>query len=67
MQELIAELLWKNEEISHVVACLCNDNPGYQSARREYDKIVSQVQDLIGYDLCNQLLERLAEYDRYEA
>ena len=66
MQELFAELFWKNEEISHAVACLCKDIPGYQSAQRECNQILSQVQELIGFELCDQLLDRLTECSRYE-
>ena len=66
MQELFTELLWKNEEISHAVACLCEDVPGYQAAQRECDEIVSQVQEIIGFELCDQLLTRLGECSRYE-
>lgn len=66
MQELFAKLFWENEEVSHAVACLCEDIPGYQSAKKEYDKIVSQVQEIIGPELCIQLQDRLTEYNRYE-
>ena len=59
MQELFAKLFWKNEEISHAVACLCEDIPGYQTAKAEYEQVLSQVQEIIGFELCNQLLERL--------
>lgn len=66
MQELFAKLFWPNGEISRAVACLCEDIPGYQSAREECNKIVSQVQEIIGFELCSQLLERLTELDGYE-
>lgn len=66
MQELFAELFWENEEISHAVACLCEKVPGYRSAQAEYDRLVSQVREIVGFELCNQLLERLTEYSRYE-
>lgn len=66
MQELFAELFWPNEEISHTVACFCEGIPGCQAARQEYNKIVSQVQEIIGFELCNQLLDRLTEYSKYE-
>ncbi|WP_251316173.1 hypothetical protein [Flintibacter muris] len=66
MQALFAELFWPNEEISQAVACLCEDIPGYQSAREEYNKIVSQLQEIIGFELCSQLSERLTELDGYE-
>lgn len=66
MQDLFAQLFWENEEVSHAVACLCEDIPGCQSAKAEYNRVLSQVQSIIGYELCNQLLERLAEYSQYE-
>ena len=66
MQELFAELFWENEEISHAVACLCDKIPGYHSAQAEYDKLVSQVREIVGFELCNQLLEQLTEYSLYE-
>lgn len=66
MQELFAELFWRSEEVSHAVACLCKDLPGYHSAKEECNKIESQVRELIGYELYNQLLDRLTEYNRYE-
>ena len=66
MQELFAKLFWANEEVSHEVACLCEDLPGYRSAGEAYDEVVSQVREIIGFELCNQLLERQTEYSRYE-
>ena len=66
MKKLFAQLFWESEEISHAVACLCQEIPGCQSAKAEYERVLSQIQDVIGYELCNQLLERLAEYRRYE-
>lgn len=65
MQELFAELFWKNEEVPHAVFCLCESLPGYRSAKQECDKIIAQVQEIVGYELCNQLLERMAEQNRY--
>ena len=66
MQKLFAELFWENEEVSHTIACLCETIPGYRSAQTEYDNILSQVQEIIGFQLCNQLLERMTEFHRYE-
>lgn len=66
MQELFTKLFWENEEVSHAVACLCKDIPGYQSVQTEYEQLLSQVQEIIGYELCNQFLEQLTELDRYE-
>lgn len=66
MQELFAKLFWENEEVSHAVACLCEDIPGYQAAKAEYEQVLSQVREVIGFELCDQLLERLTELDRYE-
>ena len=66
MQELFTELFWENEEVSHAVACLCETIPGYRSAQQEYNKILTQVEEVIGFDLCDRLLCRLAECSRYE-
>lgn len=66
MQELFTELFWANEEVSHAAACLCEALPGYRSAGEAYNKIVSQVRELVGFELCNQLLERMTEYHCYE-
>lgn len=66
MQELFAALFWDNEEISHAAACLCEKIPGCRSAQAEYDKLVAQVQEIVGFELCNQLLEQLTEYSRYK-
>lgn len=66
MQELFAELFWTNEEISHTVTCFCEGIPGYESAKEKCDKLVSQVQEIIGFELCNQLLERMTECGKYE-
>ena len=66
MQDLFTKLLWESEEISQAVACLCETIPGYQSSKKECAKIISQVQSITGYELCNQLLEQLTECGKYE-
>lgn len=66
MQELFAHLFWENEEVSHAVACLCEDIPGYRSARTEYERVLSQIQEIAGFELCDRFLDRLTELDRYE-
>ena len=45
MQELFAQLFWGNEDVSHAVVCLCEDIPGYHSAKTAYEQVLSQVRD----------------------
>lgn len=67
MQELFAQLFWGNEDVSHAVVCLCEDIPGYHSAKTAYEQVLSQVREQIGFELCDQLLSRLTECSSYEA
>ena len=51
MQELFAQLFWGNEDVSHAVVCLCEDIPGYHSAKTAYEQVLSQVREQIGFEL----------------
>lgn len=66
MQELFAQLLWENEEIPEKAAQLCERLPGFDAAQQEYDEALQKIQDLVGYQLCDQFCQRLYRYTSYE-
>ena len=66
MQELLSEMLWGCGEIHTAAARLCQTMPGYPEAYRRSEAASQQIQDLLGYELSNQLLEQLNLSVSYE-
>lgn len=66
MQNLLAELFWKPEEITRGADQLCQTIPGYFEAKQEYDDMAEKIQSIVGYDLYDQFLTRLMRYTNYE-
>ena len=66
MQDLLAELLWDNEEIHHAATELCCSFPGYLEAKREYDEAAKKIRSLVGFELYDLFLTRLNNCNSYE-
>ncbi len=66
MQDLLAELLWNNEEISEQADRLCESLPGFADARREYEETARKVQDIVGFPLFDQLQQQFLRCTYYE-
>jgi len=66
MQDLIAKLLWDNEELHKAAAQLCEGQPGYLEAQRQYDKTAKKVQALIGFELYEQFCSQSNCCNSYE-
>ena len=66
MQDLLAELLWRNVEIDEAADRLRQTLPGFSDAKQAYDHLSEQVRDLAGHDLYDQYFAQLIRYTGYE-
>lgn len=66
MQDLLAELLWRNTEIDEAADRLRQTLPGFSDAKQAYDHLSEQVRELAGYDLFDQYFSQLIRYTGYE-
>ena len=66
MQDLLKELLWNSDEIHSAADQICQSIPGYQESAQRYEETAAQVQNILGYELSDQLCTRLAECSAYE-
>lgn len=66
MQNLLAELFWKPEEVTQRADQLCQTLPGYPEAKQEYDDVAEKIQAIVGYELYDQFFTRLMRYTNYE-
>lgn len=66
MQDLLTELLWRNEEISEAADRLRRSLPGFSQAEQAYDDLADQVQAAVGYDLYDRFFTQLMRYTSYE-
>lgn len=57
MQDLLAELLWRREEIAESAERLRQTLPGFHETKESYDALAEQICSIVGLDL----------YDRYFA
>ncbi len=55
MQDLIEILFCDNPEIPPAVARFCDSQPDYVSARQEYETIASKIEELVGFELFDEL------------
>ena len=67
MQDLLAELLWRSEEIDEAADRLCRSLPGFAQAEQEFDDLAKQVSAIVGYDLYDRYFTRLTRCTSYEA
>ena len=66
MQDLLAELLWRNVEIDEAAARLCQALPGFSEAKQAYDGLSEQLRKIAGHDLYDQYFAELIRYTGYE-
>ena len=67
MQDMLAQLLWRNTEIDEAADRLRQTLPGFQEAKQTYHALAEQIQSIVGYDLYNQYYTQLMRYTNYEA
>ena len=66
MQDLLAELLWKNTEIDEAANRIRQTLPGFPEAQRDYDILSEQLLEAAGPDLYNRYFTQLMRYTGYE-
>ena len=66
MQELLAELLWKNEEIDEAAIHLCEALPGYHEAEQQFCETAQRLREAVGSELYNQFYNCFMRYTGYE-
>ena len=66
MQDLLAELLWRNVEIDEAADRLRQTMPGFSEAQRTYDSLSEQLREIAGHDLYDQYFAQLIRYTGYE-
>ena len=66
MQDLLAELLWKNTEIDEAADRIRQTLPGFFEAQRDYDILSGQLLEAAGPDLYNRYFTQLMRYTGYE-
>lgn len=67
MQDLLAELLWRNVEIDEAAARLRQTLPGFHEAEQDYDHLAKQIRAAAGHDLYDRYFTQLIRYTNYEA
>ena len=66
MQDLLAELLWRSDEITASADRLCKTLPGFQEAEQSYDALAGQICSIVGLDLYDQYFAQLMRFTDYE-
>ena len=66
MQDLLAELLWRNVEIDEAADRLRQTLPGFSDAKQAYDNLSEQLRKIVGRDLYDQYFAQLIRYTGYE-
>lgn len=66
MQDLLAELLWRNAEIDEAADHLCQSLPGFSAAKQAYDDLSEQLRAAAGHDLYDRYFSQLIRYTGYE-
>lgn len=66
MQDLLAELLWRNPEIDEAAAQLRKTLPGFSEAEKNYDALAKQVRQAAGPGLYDRYFTQLMRYTNYE-
>ena len=66
MQDMIIEMLWKNEDIPEQAARLCQTLPGFFEVRQGYDDLSKQLREVAGRDLYDKYFTQLLRYTDYE-
>lgn len=66
MQALLAELLWRNDEIDQAAHQLCQTIPGFSDIEQTYEALAEQVRSAAGNDLYDQFYTQLIRYTDHE-
>ena len=66
MQDLLTELLWRNDEITEAAHRLCLTLPNWQEAMEDYTDLAEQVRQAAGDELYDQYCTRLMRFTGYE-
>lgn len=66
MNNLLVQLFWDPEEISKRADLFCETLPGYHAAKQQYEETMGKMQEILGYDLYDQLLTHITQYTNYE-
>lgn len=66
MQDLLAQLLWRNTEIDEAAARLCQNLPGFQEAEQTYEALSDQLRTAADRDLYDRYFTQLIRYTNYE-
>ena len=66
MQDLLAELFWRNTELDEAAGRLRQTLPGFREAKQAYDELAQQLRELAGYDLYDRHFTQLIRYTGYE-
>ncbi|MCI8869875.1 MAG: hypothetical protein HFF39_04925 [Lawsonibacter sp.] len=67
MQETPTGMRWNSDELHTAVARLCKTMPGYEDALKKSAAAAAQLQELVGFDLSDQLIDQLTYTATYEA
>lgn len=66
MQDLLAELLWRNVEIDEAADRLRKTLPGSSEAERAYDDLSEQIREIAGPELYDRYFTQLMRHTGYE-
>ena len=66
MQELLAELLWRNFEVDKAADRLRKTLPGFPEAQQDYEDLTEQIRSIAGPDLYDQFYNCFMCYTGYE-
>ena len=66
MQDMLAQLLWRNTEIDEAADRLRQPLPGFHEAEQDYDDLAKQIRAVAGYDLYDRYFAQLIRYTNYE-
>ncbi|MCI9557174.1 MAG: hypothetical protein HFF53_09590 [Lawsonibacter sp.] len=67
MQDLFAELMWRNTEVDEAADRLRRTLPGFEDARRDYNTLAEQIRSAVGYELYERFSAQLSRYTSYDA
>lgn len=66
MQDLLAELLWRSEEIAESAERLRQTLPGFHETEASYDALAEQICSIVGLDLYDRYFAQLMRFTDYE-
>ncbi|MCI8990150.1 MAG: hypothetical protein HFF59_04995 [Lawsonibacter sp.] len=66
MQDLLAEVIWDNEDIHIAAKQLCKSFPGYSEAQQQCLEAIETLKSALGFELCDRLCTQIARHTRYE-